>query len=299
MTAQPPSIDPIAAVRWRNRPQGSSAWLHEEIASRMADRLQWIKLQPQTVAHWEPMRGGLKAHALLARQYPQARQFWLGSNSEPLKAAKESLQGPWWKPGRWTAQPVVLDKPPGQQVQMVWANMALHMAANPQELIQIWHDQLAVDGFLMFSCLGPDTLATVRSLYAKLGWPQPAHEFTDMHDWGDMLVASGFAEPVMDMERITLTYASPASLLADLRSLGRNLHHQRFGALRGRHWQQKLEDALNQSLADPADGGRLALGFEVIYGHALKPAKRLAVRPEIALSLDDMRQALRLGKARP
>ena len=299
MASQPPTIDPIAAGRWHKLPHGPSAWLHEEIASRMADRLQWIKLQPQAVAHWEPVLGGLKAHSLLTRQYPQARQFWLGSNPEPLKAAKESLQGPWWKPGRWTAQPAVLEKPPGQLVQMVWANMALHMAVHPQELIQIWHDQLAVGGFLMFSCLGPDTLASLRALYAKLGWPPPAHEFTDMHDWGDMLVASGFAEPVMDMERITLTYATPTSLLADLRGLGRNLHHQRFGALRARHWHQQLTDALKHNLADPADSGRIPLSFEVIYGHALKPAKRLAVRPEIALSLDDMRQVLRSGKARP
>jgi malonyl-CoA O-methyltransferase len=63
----------------------------------------------------------------------------------------------------------------------------------------------------MFSCLGPDTLRELRALYAALGWPPPAHEFTDMHDWGDMLVASGFAEPVMDMERITLSFATPSA----------------------------------------------------------------------------------------
>ena len=299
MAAQPPSIDPIAAARWKNRRHAPSAWLHEEIATRMADRLQWIKLQPQALAHWEPVQGGLNAHALLAQQYPNARQYWLGDNLESLTAAKTSVLGPWWKPSRWTQQQPLLEKASVLPVQLLWANMALHMVTNPQELIQIWHDQLEVDGFLMFSCLGPDTLASLRAVYARLGWPPPAHEFTDMHDWGDMLVAAGFAEPVMDMERITLTYATPERLLADLRGLGRNLNRQRFNALRARAWYRKLTETLQQDMASAANDGRLALEFEVIYGHALKPAKRLAVQPEIALSLDDMRQALRLGKARP
>jgi malonyl-CoA O-methyltransferase len=64
--------------------------------------------------------------------------------------------------------------------------------------MQRWHQALQVDGFLMFSCLGPDTLMEMRALYQALGWPQPTHAFTDMHDWGDMLLAAGFAEPVMD-----------------------------------------------------------------------------------------------------
>ena len=111
---------------------------------------------------------------------------------------------------------------------MVWANMCLHNHADPLALMQQWHSHLATDGFLMFSCLGPDTLQQLRAVYAANGWPEPCHQFTDMHDWGDMLVQAGFAEPVMDMERITLTYSSPESLLQELRELGRNLHMNRF-----------------------------------------------------------------------
>ena len=117
---------------------------------------------------------------------------------------------------------------------MLWANMALHLSADPQALMGEWQRALATDGFLMFSCLGPDTLRELRALYAALGWPPPSHEFTDMHDWGDMLVQTGFAEPVMDMERITLSFATPQRLLRELRELGANLHPERFPALRGR-----------------------------------------------------------------
>jgi len=38
----------------------------------------------------------------------------------------------------------------------------------------------------------------------------------------------GFAEPVMDMERITLEFSTAEKLLDELRGLGRNLHVARF-----------------------------------------------------------------------
>ena len=74
-----------------------------------------------------------------------------------------------------------------------------HRKADPQTLLADWHKALKVNGFLMFSCLGPDTAIELREVYRQLGWPPAGHELTDMHDWGDMLVQAGFAEPVMDM----------------------------------------------------------------------------------------------------
>ena len=128
----------------------------------------------------------------------------------------------------------------------------------------------------------------------QLGWPPPAHEFTDMHDWGDMLVHAGFAEPVMDMERITLTWETPDRLLAELRELGANLHPARFPGLRGRGWRARLERELHAALRT-ADG-RLALTFEIVYGHALKPAPRMRVAPQSSVTLEDMRRALHGGR---
>ena len=180
---------------------------------------------------------------------------------------------------------------------MLWANMALHMSADPQALIAQWHRALATDGFLMFSCLGPDTLRELRALYAALGWPPPAHDFTDMHDWGDMLVHAGFAEPVMDMERITLTWETPARLLEELRELGANLHPARFpGLARPRLAGPAGRRSWRSSLRGP--DGRLALTFEIIYGHALKPAPRVRMSEHSAVSLQDMRAMLR-GRQAP
>jgi malonyl-CoA O-methyltransferase len=138
-------------------------------------------------------------------------------------------------------------------------------------------------------------LRELHAAYDKACWPPASHAFTDMHDWGDMLVQAGFAEPVMDMERITLTYDNPASLLAECRILGRNLHRGRFANLRGRTWRAQLEKML-LTLAQPSQDGRLVVTVEVIYGHALKPLPRAKVSSESTVTLQAMRSLLNQSK---
>jgi malonyl-CoA O-methyltransferase len=292
-TATPPTIDPVAALHWHDTAPAKSPWLHNEVARRMEERLEWIKLEPRAWAHWEPVRGGLEAQALIERRYPRAECFVAEEGRRPRGGAAVSAARPWWR--RLMAPATHAGPVPVAGVQMLWANMALHMSAQPMGLISQWHRALEPDGFLMFSCLGPDTLRELRSVYRELGWPPPAHEFTDMHDWGDMLVESGFAEPVMDMERITLTWKTPERLLDELRELGANLHPARFEALRGRGWHDRLARELTRALAQP--DGRLALTFEIIYGHAVKPAPKVRMSEHSAVSLRDMRTMLQ-GKGR-
>lgn len=291
----PPTIDPVAAARWHAAAPAASPWLHEEVARRMEDRLQWIRQAPASWCHWDPVRGGLQAHALVSARYSQARcqVYETSAHCEPV--ARQALAKPWWNPARWGAGALQMGPPADASVQMLWSNMALHMAADPQDLIGRWHRALAVDGYLMFSCLGPDTLRELHGVYAAMGWPPAGHAFTDMHDWGDMLVHAGFAEPVMDMERITLTFATPERLVQELRELGANLHPDRFPSLRGRRWCDKLYQVLSERLADPGQEGQLALTFEIIYGHAFKPAPRVRVSSSSAVSLQDMRAMLRKG----
>jgi malonyl-CoA O-methyltransferase len=289
-TQRPPTVDPIAAELWQRVAPLGSPWLHEEVAQRMLDRLQWIKLQPKAWIHWGALRGGLQGHRQLAGRYPDSACFVLEAHMQRAQAAIKSIAYPWWHPKRWTG-PAVRFEAPQTAVDMLWANMALHEAADPQALLAQWHQSLGVGGFLMFSCLGPDTVRELRVIYAALGWPPAGHELTDMHDWGDMLVQTGFAEPVMDMERITLTYETPERLLQELRELGRNFHPLRFPALRGRAWKARLLQALEAQLPRQADG-RLALSFEIIYGHALKAQPRVKVSPMSAVSVADMRAML-------
>jgi malonyl-CoA O-methyltransferase len=232
----------------------------------------------------------MHAHRIVAARYPRAERWIIEHGRKQRSVARKAFANSWW---RLNAAAVHHEEPGEAGVQMMWANMALHMAADPHALISRWHRALATDGFLMFSCLGPDTVRELRAVYEALGWPPPAHEFTDMHDWGDMLVHSGFAEPVMDMERITLTWPTADRMLTELRELGANLNRARFPGLRGRDWRVRLGEELERRLE--TDGG-LALTFEIVYGHALKPAPRMRVADESAISVKDMQALLRSGR---
>ena len=297
---RPPTIDPAAAARWARLPAlPTSPWLHEEVGRRMEDRLQWITAKPRHWADWSPLRGGLEAHAAVARRYRDATPYVIEPDAALAERTAETLSAPWWSARRWQGARARFDAPPEEGVDLLWANMALHMAADPQALIVQWHRLLATDGFLMFSCLGPDTLREMRALYDRWGWPPACHQFTDMHDWGDMLVGTGFAEPIMDMERIVLTWPTPQAALAELRGLGRNLHPARFGGLRGRRWRTRLDTEWAASATPDPEGGsgaRISLTFEIIYGHAFKPPPRVALSGESAVSLRQMREMLQRGR---
>ena len=274
------------------RQREHSPWLHEEVARRMVERLQWFKEMPRNWLHWEPVHGGLQAHRLLVERLPEAVcQVVAQDMPAALQATREPVRRT-WNPLRWgrSGGPVSADE--GQPVGLLWANMVLHQVARPQTLLREWQRRIDTDGFLMFSCLGPDSFRELRAVFARRGWPDPAHAFTDMHDWGDMLVHSGFAEPVMDMERMVLSYSGAGALLDELRTLGRNFSSDRFPSLRGRAWRQELEKAIEDGLPR-SDDGRLLLTFEIIYGHAFKAEPRPARGDSRSVSLDEMRAMLR------
>ena len=263
----------------------------------MVERLQWFREPPTSWLHWEPQTGGVKAHQRLQALLPAATSQIAAHDVHQAVAVLTPPGGRTWRSLAWGRRNKVAIANVDTRVDMLWANMVLHLEPQPQRLLRRWNTHINTQGFLMFSCLGPDTLRELRGVYADQGWPLPHHPFTDMHDWGDMLVHSGFAEPVMDMERLTLTYSGAAALLDDLRSLGRNLHAGRAAGLRSRHWRQRLIQALDAGLPRDAEG-RLRLTVEVIYGHAFKGSPRPAKGPagETAVAMEDMRAMLRASR---
>jgi len=284
-------FDDTAAQRMRARlaraPQ--PPWLHAEVARRMADRLPIIRQPPQRwLDWWAHLGAGAQA---VRSAYPQAQRSALEPD-ERLRQRSVAQLPPWWSRRRWgpQAEAVLLphDVEPAS-VDMVWANMMLHACADIAAQFASWHRALAVDGFLMFSTLGPGTLPELRRLYQREGWGLPFYPFADMHDLGDELVHAGFADPVMDQELLTLTWSSPRAALQELRALGSNLHASRFAGLRTPRWRERLLQHLERGR--DADG-RVALGFEVVYGHAVRPRARTRVAPLATVSLQDLRADL-------
>ena len=165
-------------------------------------------------------------------------------------------------------------------VDLVFSNLMLHWHPLPHTLFPEWLRVLKTEGLLLFSCFGPDTLMEMRAACLQAlprARPMP---FIDMHDFGDMMVAAGFATPVMDAERITLTYATARELLREVRALGGNPRDDRPQGLPGTRAARRLVDALE---AQRGPDGRIALTFEIAYGHAWKPVPKANAPTEFSL----------------
>lgn len=288
--ASPRKPDPLVIARWRRRVQ-APPWLHEEIGRRMAERLDWIKRTPRTWCDWFASTDG--AAAEVSRRYPQAARMVVEPTAfEPSTGGSPERGLPNWLSRWWKRSEEPGYDPssvPAGSAELIWSNMNLHFSTDPALDMAAWHRALRPDGFVMFSCFGPDTLRELRSIYRELGWGPVTVDFADMHDLGDMLVTSGFADPVMDMEHLTLRWPSAKAMLTELRTLGANASIARFDGLRTPGWQLGLEHAIESR----ADAGQCTQTFEIVYGHAFKVGSGVPLATESSIALDDMRALLR------
>ena len=272
-------------------------FLRREIAARMHERLELVKITPARV-----LDAGCGAGADLARlnqHFPGAQIIGLDAAPAMLKAAQPlsrvasltqllgkllpSRGGSDLSCGDFSALPFAANT-----LDLVWSNLALHWHPQPDLVFAEWRRVLRTEGLLMFSCFGPDTFKEIKAAFAEAGLIGPALPFVDMHDFGDMLVNVGFATPVLDMETITVTYATASALLQDVRACGGNPLATRTRSLTGKAaWQRMLRALENFRRPD----GKLALSFEIIYGHAFRPVARTTSAGEAIIRFDLPRAA--------
>jgi malonyl-CoA O-methyltransferase len=258
-------------------------FLRREVASRMFERLSLVKTSPRQVLDAGCGTGADIAE--LQQRYPAAQV--IGLDAAPgMLAAAGGVQAPRSLLSRLLPAKAGIDLvcadfgnlPFGpNSLDLVWSNLALHWHAQPDRVFAEWRRALRVDGLLMFSTFGPDTFRELRSAFAAMDETPHTLPFVDMHDFGDQLVEVGFTTPVMDMESITVTYDTIDAMLADVRAFGGNPLATRRRGLVGRAAWQRMRDALEaQRRAD----GKLALSFEIVYGHAFRPAPKVTAAGE-------------------
>jgi len=251
-----PEIDRRAARRRFDRAAptySDAARLEAEVAARMLERLDYMKLAPRRIldaASGPPGR-------TLGKRYPQSQVIALDFSLAMLRAGKRAFLAR--NPLLLCADVERLPLAP-QAIDFTWCNMALHWLSDPLPALREFARVLVPEGLLMFSTLGPDTLKELRAAAGA----SRVHAFLDMHDLGDMLVAAGFSAPVMDMEMIEIEYTKDKNLLVDLRSSGQtSARVDRPRGLTGR----RRGEALRAKLAPKAT-------YEVVYGHAWKGGKK-------------------------
>jgi malonyl-CoA O-methyltransferase len=270
-----PALDK-ARIR-RNFARAASSYdaravLSREVCSRMLERLDLVRLTPGRIL--DAGSGTGLVGGVLAQRYPRAH-ITQADFSRPM-LSMQPRAGFWLETvraalGRGARAAVCADfeRLPIRTAAMdlVVSNLALHWSSTPETALAEFLRVLRRGGLLMFSTLGPDSLKELAQASADARGRSPVHRFLDMHDLGDLLVSSRFADPVMDMEYLTLTYPRVEDLFRDLRGSGSLSARAGAVGLRTPRWCERLAQRYEQFRRD----GRLPATFEVVYGHAWKP----------------------------
>lgn len=262
----------------RSKQFAATDFLMREISQRMQSHLALIKIKPERILDMGCAIG--QDLAILRNLYPQAEILGLDLSFEMLAQVTASntlfsqlrhlLLGRSFPliQADWCHLPLT-----NQCIDLIWSNLALHWTPSPHLALKEWIKLLRVNGLLMFSTFGPDSLRELRVAFAHTDAHQHIPAFTDMHDLGDMLLDQGLADPVVDAEYLTVTYETPKKLLEDVRRLGIYPYPQP-GGLKGKQWYQRLSEALE---AQRRDDNLIPLSFELIYAHAWKPERNASV----------------------
>jgi len=240
------------------------AVLQREIGSRMLERLDYVRLQPQLIVDAGAGTGHCSAELL--HRYKKAKVVSLDFALPMLRHARRR--------GRWLRRPVCvcadIESLPfaDASVDLLLSNVAIQWCNNLQQTFNEFMRVLTPGGLLMFTTFGPDTLYELRHAWSAVDSERHTSTFIDMHDIGDMLVNAHFADPVMDADRMQLTYTSVKGLVKDLKMLGaHNAASSRAKGMTGRQRWQGMCDAYENFRVD----NRLPATYEVVYGHAWRP----------------------------
>lgn len=238
-----------------------AAGVHAEIRGRLLERLELVRLVPGVAVDLGAGTGhGSRA---LKDRYPRAQVIALDLSSQMLQQAQRQ-QRLLRRFHRVAGDAQRLPLKPGS-VDLVLSNLMLQWCGDPDAVFSETRRVLKADGLFMFASLGPDSLRELRSAWAGIDGYTHVHRFIDMHDIGDALVRAGFAEPVMDTERLTVTYADLDKLLAELRgTASTNRAHGRRMGLLGRSAFGRFRQGYEATRRD----GVLPVTLEIVHGHA-------------------------------
>ena len=243
------------------------AVLQREIGGRMLERLELVRLQPQTVLD-VGAGTGFSTEGLLQR-YPKAWVIALDFALPMLRHAQR--KGGWLRRPRCLCADAEHLPLADGSVDLLYSNVTLQWCNDLENTFREFLRVLRPGGLLMFTTFGPDTLRELRAAWAQADSHSHVSLFPDMHDLGDSLVRARFADPVMDVERMTLSYRKIADLMRDLKILGgHNVTNNRSRSLTGKGRLQTMTQAYEELRVD----GRLPASYEVVYGHAWAPEQK-------------------------
>ena len=247
-----------------------AAALQQEVEGRLLERLDLVRLEPRRILDLGAGTGR-GSHALLQR--------YRGAQVVALDIALRMLQHT-RRRGRWLRRPLCAcgdaERLPfaAGAFDLVYSNLMLQWCTDLDAAFAELRRVLAPGGLLLFTTFGPDTLHELRGAWSEVDGHTHVNAFLDMHDIGDALLRSGFAGPVMDVERLTVTYGDVRDLMRDLKQIG--AHNVTAGRARGLTGRRRLQ-AMVEAYERHRRNGVLPASYEIVHGHAWAPQASVSV----------------------
>lgn len=236
------------------------AFLQKEISIRLADKLNTIKIKPEIILDLGAGTGIFTEHIL--KKFPKSKiyaidfaQNTLHANNAKFKICADANQIPL----------------ANKSVDLIASNLMMQWCNNLDIVFTECLRILKPGGLMFFSTLGPDTLKELKNSYLDADSISNVNTFIDMHDVGDQMLLSGFKNPIMEMEILTLTYKNVIDLMKDLKGTGAQTVKNRSNNLIGKNKFNKIIQMYENYRKD----GKLPATYEVIYGHAWKEKDKL------------------------
>ncbi len=310
----PPPVDRACQRQRFERAAASyagAAVVQREVGQRLLERFDLMRLTPARIV--DAGCGPGTHTAALAARFPAATVVAVDQSPAMVRLAAPLRDAP--QTGSWLGRLLGRDGSKGSNTaapdiegvvadigqlplardscDVLWSNFALQFVDDLPALLADWNRVLKVGGVAMFTVPGPDSLIELRRAINLAGddAARRVQRFIDLHDIGDMLVGAGFADPVMDMEVITIEYASADALWRDLRAMG--VTNALAGRPRGLMTPRRLCAIAAALDAGRRDGGPIRISVEVLYGHAWKVAAKKTADGHGIVRVDDIRRGPR------
>jgi len=266
------ALDPQAVQRAFDRAAADYdryAVLQQEIGRRLLERMEFLRGEPGSILDLG-CGTGLASRAMRER-FGAATVVGLDWSAGMLRRFRERNGA--------SAVPLCADMQalplPPRSFDLVFSNLAVQWSTDPGALFAGVRRVLRPGGAWLFSTFGPDTLHELRNAWRGADEGPHVNRFADMHDIGDLLVAAGFAEPVMDVDVLTLEYRDVITLMRELKAIG--AHNAASGRSAGLTGTGKFARVL-EAYERFRRGDVYPATYEVIYGLAYGPAHGQPVR---------------------
>lgn len=239
----------------------AAAVLQKTVQADSLERLDVVRLAPRRILDLGCGTGG--ASRLLRARYRGAQVLSADLALPMLHRQRAGLA--WWRRSLRVCADAEALPFAARSFDLIYSNLMLQWCHPPEAVLTEVARVLRAGGLFSFTTFGPDTLRELRGAWGQVDEATHVSTFVDMHDLGEALVRCGYQQPVLDVERYTLTYATLDALARDLKAIGaHNAAVGRHRRLTGKGRWRALVAAYEQY----REAGVLPASYEVIHGHA-------------------------------